>query len=196
MLPYEVTDPTVDAQILELANSGANVFFNVTTPKFAAQAIKKACEIGWEPLHLLNNVSSSVGAVLKPAGLDCSTGIITAQYQRDPTDEQWYETDGYKEWKAFMEEYIPDGDPGDVNYAFGFNGGTLMRHVLSNCDDLSRSGIMACAANVKNLQLPMVLPGILVNTGPNDFYPIQAEQLSRFNGQRWELFGEVIDALK
>lgn len=196
MLPYEVTDPTVDAQVLELANSGANVFFNVTTPKFAAQAIKKACEIEWKPLHLLNNVSSSVGAVLKPAGLDCSKGIITAQYQRDPTDEQWYDTDGYKEWKAFMEEYLPDGDRGDVNYAFGFNGATLMHYVLSNCDDLSRAGIMACAANIKDLQLPMVLPGILVNTGPNDFYPIQAEQLSRFNGQRWELFGEVIDASK
>ena len=196
MVPYEVTDPTVDAQILELASSGANVFFNITIPKFAAQAIKKSCEIGWKPLHLLNNVSSSVGSVLKPAGLDCSTDIITAQYQRDPTDEQWYETDGYKEWAAFMDEYIPDGDRGDVNYAFGFNGGTLMHYVLENCGDLSRSGIMACAANIKDLQLPMVLPGILVNTGPNDFYPIQAEQLSRFNGQRWELFGEVIDASK
>ena len=196
MVPYEVTDPTVDAQILELASSGANVFFNITIPKFAAQAIKKSCEIGWKPLHLLNNVSSSVGSVLKPAGLDCSTDIITAQYQRDPTDEQWYETDGYKEWAAFMDEYIPDGDRGDVNYAFGFNGGTLMHYVLENCDDLSRPGIMACAANIKDLQLPMVLPGILVNTGPNDFYPIQAEQLSRFNGQRWELFGEVIDASK
>lgn len=196
MVPYEVTDPTVDAQILELAATGANVFFNITIPKFAAQAIKKSCEIGWKPLHLLNNVSSSVGSVLKPAGLDCSTGIITAQYQRDPTDEQWYETDGYKQWAAFMDEYIPDGDRGDVNYAFGFNGGTLMHHVLENCDDLSRPGIMACAANINDLQLPMVIPGILVKTSPTDFYPIQAEQLSRFNGERWELFGDVIDASK
>ena len=196
MLPYEVTDPTVDAQILELKASGANVFFNVSIPKFAAQAIKKACEIDWQPLHLLNNVSSSVGATLKPAGLECSKsqGLITAQWQRDPTDPQWADTDGFKEWSAWMDKNIPDGDRGDVNYAFGYSGSTLLRHLLETCTDFSRPGIMACAANLKDIQLPMVLPGILVNTSATDFYPIQAEQLSKFNGERWVLFGDIIDA--
>lgn len=196
MVPYEVTDPTVDPQILELAATGANVFFNITIPKFAAQAIKKACEINWNPLHLLNNVSSSVGSTLKPAGLECSEsqGLITAQWQRDPTDSQWFDTDGYKEWEAFMDARIPDGDKGDVNYAVGHSLAKMAHYVLENCADLSRPGIMACAANVKDLQLPMVLPGILVNTSPTDFYPIQAEQLSKFDGERWVLFGDIIDA--
>ena len=194
MLPYEVTDPTVDSQIVAMKESGANVFFNVTTPKFAAQAIRKACEIDWEPMHFLNNVSSSVGAVLKPAGLECSTGVITAQYQKDPTDPQWHDTAGYKEWAAFMDSEIPDGDRGDVNYAYGYNASKLLTHVLENCDDLSREGIMGCAANIQGLQLPMVLPGITVDTSPTDFYPIQAEQLSKFDGEKWRLFGEVIDA--
>lgn len=196
MLPYEVTDPTVDAQVLEMAASGANVFFNVTIPKFAAQAIKKACEIDWKPLHLLNNVSSSVGATLKPAGLECSKsqGLITAQWLKDPTDPQWADTDGFKEWSAWMDKNMPDGDRGDVNYAFGYNASTLLKHVLENCADFSRPGIMACAANIKDVELPMTLPGIKVNTSPTDFYPVQAEQLSKFNGEKWVLFGEIIDA--
>lgn len=196
MLPYEVTDPTVDSQVLAMQATGANVFFNVTIPKFAAQAIRKSCEIGWTPLHLLNNVSSSVGSTLKPAGLDCSKGLITAQWQKDPTDPQWKETAGYKEWSAWMDANIPDGDRGDVNYAFGHSASKLLHHVLENCEDMTREGIMKCAANVKDLQLPMVLPGILVNTSPTDFYPIQAAQLSKFNGEKWELFGEIIDASK
>jgi len=196
MLPYEVTDPTVDAQVVAMKDSGANVFFNVTIPKFAAQAIRKACEIGWKPLHLLNNVSSSVGSTLKPAGLECSKDLITAQWQKDPTDPQWHETAGYKEWAAFMDSEIPDGDRGDVNYAFGHSASKLLHHVLENCDDWTRKGIMGCAANVKDLQLPMVLPGIVVNTSPTDFYPIQAEQLSKFDGEKWVLFGDVIDASK
>jgi branched-chain amino acid transport system substrate-binding protein len=196
MLPYEVTDPTVDAQILELKASGANVFFNISIPKFAAQAIKKACEIDWNPLHLLNNVSSSVGATLKPAGLDCSEsqGLITTQWQKDPTDPQWADTEGYKEWSAFMDAHLPDGDKGDVNYAFGYNGSSLLRHMLENCTDFSRPGIMACAANIKDVELPMTLPGIKVNTSPTDFYPVQAAQLSKFDGKGWALFGDIIDA--
>lgn len=196
MLPYEVTDPTVDSQILAMKASGANVFFNVTIPKFAAQAIRKSCEIDWKPLHLLNNVSSSVGSTLTPAGLDCSKGIITAQYQRDPTDPQWEKTEGFQEWRAFMASELPDADLGDINYAYGFNGSKLLHHTLQNCEDLSRAGVMKCAANIKDLQLPMVLPGILVNTSPTDFYPIQAEQLSKFDGEKWVLFGEIIDASK
>jgi branched-chain amino acid transport system substrate-binding protein len=196
MVPYEVTDPTIDPQILELAATGANVFFNITIPKFAAQAIKKACEIDWKPLHLLNNVSSSVGSTLKPAGLECSKsqGLITAQWQKDPTDSQWADTEGYKEWSAFMDAHLPDADKGDVNYATGHSIAKMAHHVLENCGDLSRPGIMACAANVQDLKIPMVLPGILVNTSPSDFYPIQAEQLSKFDGERWVLFGDIIDA--
>jgi len=191
-LPYEVTDPTVEAQILEMAASGANVFLNVTTPKFAAQAIKKACEIGWKPLHLLNNVSSSVGAVLRPAGLECSQGLITAQYQRDPTDPQWHETDGYQEWLAFMKKYLPNADRSDINYVYGFNLAALITHMLENCGDLSRPGIMACATDIEDLQLPMIIPGITVTTSPTDFRTFQAEQLSRFEGERWALFGDII----
>jgi len=196
MLPYEVTDPTVDSQILAMKDSGANVFFNITIPKFAAQAIRKSCEIGWKPLHLLNNVSSSVGSVLKPAGLDCSKEIITAQYQRDPTDPQWKDTAGYKEWSAFMDAELPDADRSDINYAYGYNASKLLHHTLQNCKDMTRKGIMGCAANIQGLQLPMVLPGITVNTSATDFYPIQAEQLSKFDGQKWVLFGDIIDASK
>ena len=196
MLPYEVTDPTVDAPILELAATGANVFFNISIPKFAAQAIKKACEIGWKPLHLLNNVSSSVSSTLKPAGLDCSKGLITAQYLKDPTDPQWIDDEGYKEWLNFMKTEMPSADIGDANYSFSYSASKLLHYMLETCEDWSRPGIMGCAANLKDVELPMLLPGITVNTSSTDFYPIQAEQLSEFDGEKWALFGEVIDASK
>ncbi len=195
-LPYEVTDPTVDSQIVAMKDSGANVFFNITIPKFAAQAIRKSCEIGWKPTHLLNNVSSSVGATLTPAGLDCSKGLITAIYLKDPVDPQWQDDAGYKEWVGFMEKHMPGADMTDVNYAYGYNVSKLMHITLDGCKDLSREGIMACAANLKDIELPMVLPGILVNTAADDFYPIQAEQLSQFDGERWVAFGGIIDASK
>ena len=194
MLSYEVTDPTIDAQILELAASGANVFFNISIPKFAAQAIKKACEIDWKPLHLLNNVSSSVQSTLVPAGLGCSTGLITAQYLKDPTDPQWSKTDGFKEWSSWMDNHIPDGDRGDMLYAYGYNISTLLHTMLRSCDDLSRPGIMACATSLNDIQLPMVIPGIKVNTSPTDFYPIEALRLSQFDGETWVLFGEVLES--
>ena len=196
MLPYEVTDPTVDSQILKMKESGANVFFNITIPKFAAQAIRKSCEIDWKPVHLLNNVSSSVGATLTPAGLDCSTGLITAQYLMDPVDPEWQDNPGYKEWVGFMEKHMPGADMTDVNYAYGYNVSKLMHITLEGCGELSREGIMACAANLKDVELPMLLPGILVNTSPDDFYPIQSEQLSRFDGKSWVRFGDIIDASK
>ena len=195
-LPYEVTDPTVDSQIVAMKDSGANVFFNITIPKFAAQAIRKSCEIGWKPVHLLNNVSSSVGATLTPAGLDCSKGLVTANYVKDPVDPRWKDDAGYKEWVGFMEEHMPGTDLTDVFYAYGYNVSKLMHITLDGCKDLSREGIMACAANLKDIELPMVLPGILVNTAPDDFYPIQAEQLHSFDGERWVPFGDIIDASK
>ncbi len=194
---YEVTDPTVDSQIVNLKNSGANAFLNITTPKFAAQAIKKAHEIGWKPVHLLNNVSNSVGAVLKPAGLEASTGIISTFYNKDPTDPRWKNDKSYKEWLAFMQKYHPDGSTADINNVFGYNAAQTMVYVLQQCgNDLSRANVMRQAANIKNLELPMLLPGIKINTGPNDYAPIKQEQLAKFDGERWVLFGEIYDAGK
>jgi branched-chain amino acid transport system substrate-binding protein len=194
---YEVTDPTIDSQVVNLKNSGANVFFNVTTPKFASQAIKKAHDIGWKPLHLLNNVSASVGAVLKPAGLEASKDLITAQYLKDPTDPQWKTDQGYKDWLAFMKKYYPEGNTEDGFNVFGYTVAQGLVHVLKQCgNDLSRANIMKQAASIKDLSLPMLLPGIKVNTGPNDFYPIEQEQLAKFDGERWVLFGETYDASK
>jgi ABC-type branched-subunit amino acid transport system substrate-binding protein len=194
---YEVTDPTIDSQIVNLKNSGANVFFNITTPKFAAQAIKKANEIGWKPLHFLNNVSSSLGTVLKPAGLEASRDLITALYMKEVTDPQWRNDKGFTEWVAFMKKYYPDGALDDQSNAFGYNVAILMTQVLKQAgNDLSRENIMRQAANVKNFELPLLLPGIKVNTSPTDFAPIEQEQLAKFDGEKWSLFGEIIDAVK
>jgi branched-chain amino acid transport system substrate-binding protein len=194
---YEVTDPTIDSQIANLKNSGANVFYNVTIPKFAVQAIKKAHDIGWKPLHLLNNVSSSVDVVLKPAGLDASKGLITALYTKDPTDPQWKNDAGMTEWLAWMQKYYPDGNTKDGFNVYAYTVAQLMVHVLKQCgNDLSRPNIMKQAANVKDLGLPLLLPGIKVNTGPTDFYPVEQEQLARYDGERWALFGEIYDAGK
>jgi ABC-type branched-subunit amino acid transport system substrate-binding protein len=194
---YEVTDPTIDSQIVNLKNSGANVFFNVTTPKFAAQAIKKANEIGWKPLHFLNNVSSSLGTVLKPAGLEASRDLITALYMKEVTDPQWKNDKGFTEWVAFMKKYYPEGALDDQANGFAYNVAILMTQVLKQAgNDLSRENIMRQAANVKNFELPLLLPGIKVNTSPTDFAPIEQEQLAKFDGEKWALFGEVLDAFR
>ena len=194
---YEVTDPTVDSQIVNLKNSGANVFFNVTIPKFAVQAIKKAHDIGWKPLHLLNNVSSSVGQVLKPAGAEASVGAITTQYIKDPTDPQWKDDPGMKDWRAFMAKYYPDGKTDDAFNVYGYTVAQTMVQVLKQAgSDLSRPNLMKQAASLKDLSLPLLLPGIKINTSATDFYPIEQEQLAKFDGERWVLFGELYDASK
>ena len=194
---YEVTDPTIDSQIVNLKNSGANVFFNITIPKFAAQAIKKSHDIGWKPLHFLNNVSSSLGTVLKPAGLEASKGLITALYMKEITDPQWKNDKGFVEWVAFMKKYYPEGALDDQSNAFGYNVAILMVQVLKQCgNDLSRENIMRQAANVKNYELPLLLPGIRINTSPTDFAPIEQEQLAKFDGERWALFGDMFEAVK
>lgn len=194
---YEVTDPTVDSQIVNLKNSGANVFFNVTTPKFAAQAIKKAFEIGWKPTHFLNNVSSSVGSVLKPAGLEASKDLITVAYAKDPTDPEWKNDKGYKDWLAFMQKYYPDGNLADGSNAYGYNVAQTLVQVLKQCgNDLSRANVMKQAASLKNLELGMLLPGVKINTSPTDYYPIEQNQLAKFNGETWVRFGEIYDASK
>jgi branched-chain amino acid transport system substrate-binding protein len=194
---YETTDPTIDSQIVNLKNSGANVFYNVTIPKFAVQAIKKSHDIGWKPLHLLNSVSQSVGVVLKPAGLEASKGLITVFSLKDPTDPQWKNDPGYKEWLAFMKKYYPEGSIEDTFNVYGYTVSQTLVHVLKQCgNDLSRANIMKQAANIKDLSLPLLLPGIKINTSPTDYYPLEQEQLAKFDGERWALFGEIFDAGK
>jgi branched-chain amino acid transport system substrate-binding protein len=194
---YEVTDPTIDSQIVNLKNSGANVFYNVTIPKFAVQAIKKSHDIGWKPLHLLNNVSSSLGTVLKPAGLEASRGLITALYMKEITDPQWKNDKGVQDWQAWMKKYYPEGALDDQFNAYAYNVAILLTHTLKQCgNDLSRENIMRQAASLKNVELPLLLPGIKVNTSPTDFAPIEQEQLAKFDGERWVVFGEMFDVSK
>jgi len=194
---YEVTDPTIDSQIVNLKNSGANVFFNVTIPKFAVQAIKKSHDINWKPLHLLNNVSSSLATVLKPAGLEASKGLITALYMKEITDPQWKNDKGFQDWVAWMKKYYPEGALDDQSNAYAYSVAQLLTHVLKQCgNDLSRTNIMKQAASVKDFELPMLLPGIKVNTSATDFAPIEQERLAKFNGEIWEVFGDLIDASK
>ncbi len=191
--PYETTDPTVDSQVINLKASGADVFFNVTTPKFAAQAIRKAAEIGWKPLHLLNNVSNSVGSVLKPAGLENAKDIVSTAYYKDPTDPTWKNDAGFKHWEEFMAKYFPEGDKSSSFTVYGYSVAQTLVQVLKQCgDNLTRENVMKEAANLKDVELEMLLPGIKVNTSPTDFYPIEEMQLMRFNGERWELFGPVL----
>jgi len=188
-----VTDPTVDSQMIQLKNSGTNVFFNITTPKFAAQAIKKAAEIGWKPVHYLNNVSISVGSVLKPAGLDASQGIITAGYLKDATDSQWNDSPDMIAWNKFMDKYLPQGDKSNLFHIYGYAAAaTLVQVLKQSADDLTRANIMKQAANLNEVEIPLLLPGIKINTTPTDFYPIQSVQLQRFEGEKWKLFGGVI----
>ena len=177
--------------------SGADVFFNIATPKFAAQAIRKAYDTGWKPLQYLNAVSASVGAVLAPAGLDKSAGIISSTYLKDPSDKQWADDPGIKEWIAFMKKYYPDGALDDQSNAFAYTVAQAMAHVLKQCgNDLSRANIMKQAASMKNVEFPLLLPGIKVNTSADDHAPIEQEQLAKFDGERWVLFGELYDVQK
>ncbi len=190
---YEVTDPTVDSQVIELKNSGANVFYNVSIPKFAAQAMRKAAELQWKPVQYMNNVSASVTATMKPAGFDNVQQVITAAWLKDPTDHQWDNDADMKEWRAFMAKHMPDGNVGDGNYVYAYSVSTLMRETLIKCgDDLTRENVMRQAASLKHLRVPGLLPGISISTSATDFYPVQAVQLQRFKGETWELFGEVM----
>ena len=194
---YEVTDPTIDSQIVNLKNSGATVFFNITIPKFAVQAIKKAHDIGWKPTHYLNNVSSSLSTVLKPAGLEASKGLITALYMKEVTDPKWRNDKGFLEWVAWMKKYYPEGALDDQSNGYAYNVAILMTHVLKQCgNDLSRENIMRQAASIKDLELPLLIPGIKVNTSATDFAPIEQEQLARFDGEKWAEFGEIFDAFR
>jgi branched-chain amino acid transport system substrate-binding protein len=191
---YEVSDPTVDSQIIQLKDSGANVLFTDAAPKAAAQSIRKVADLGWKlDAHYLANVAASVASTLKPAGLDNSKGIITAAYLKDPTDPQWANAPDYLEWKAFMAKYIPQGNLADASYTYGYAVSSTMRHVLTQCgDNLTRANLMKQAASMKKLAVPLLLPGITINTSATDFYPIQSVQLARFDGETWKLFGDVL----
>jgi branched-chain amino acid transport system substrate-binding protein len=192
---YEATDPTVDSQIIQLKDSGANVFFNVSAPKAAAQGIRKAAEIDWKPVHYLNNVSASVAAVMKPAGFDNAQGIITAAYIMDATDKAWDDNAEMKEWRAWMDKNMPTANKGDANHIYGYAVAALMTETLKRCgNEMTRANLMKQAASFQKYRLPLLLPGITVSTSPTDFYPIQAVQLQRFKGETWELFGEVMHA--
>jgi branched-chain amino acid transport system substrate-binding protein len=189
---YEVTDPTVDSQMVQLKDSGADTFFNITTPKFAAQAIKKAAEIGWKPVHYLNSVSNAAGAVMTTAGAENGIGVISAFYLKDPTDPQWQNSKEFKDWLAWMQKYFPGGDLKDNLNVFGYTVAQTLEQVLKQAgDNLTRENIMKQASSL-DMTLPMLLPGVNIKTGPDDFYPIEREQLARWDGKTWVLFGKVI----
>jgi branched-chain amino acid transport system substrate-binding protein len=192
-LPYEPSDPTVDRQIVTLKTMGADIFFNEASPKFAAQAIKRAAEIGWKPVQFLASISNSVGSVLKPAGLEASTGILSTNYLKDATDPTWKDDPALKEWAAFMDKYFPEGDKTSTFSVYGYLTAQTMVQVLRQCgDELTRENVMKQAANLKHLELGMLLPGIKINTSPTDYFPVEQMQMSRFNGDHGELFGPAI----
>ena len=190
---YETTEPSIDGHLVKLKSTGADVFFNVTTPKFAAQAIKKMAEIEWKPLHLLNNVSSSIGSVMKPAGFEASQNIISSNYLKDTSDPQWKDDAGMKAFDEFLTKYFPEGNRIDASVMYGYTVSQGLVHVLKACgDNLTRENIMKQAASIKNLELGGLLPGIKVTTSATDFAPIAQLQLMKFKGEKWDLFGDVI----
>jgi len=192
---YETSEPTIDNHIVKLKSLNADVFVNITTPKFAAQAIKKAAEIGWKPMHFLNNVSNSIGSVMKPAGFENSQDIISAAYLKDVADTQWNNDPGMKEFLAFLDKDFPEGNKLDGLIVTGYGVAQTLVEVLKKCgDNLTRENVMKQAASLKDFRTEVLLPGIKINTSSTDFAPISQLQLMRFKGDKWELFGEVISA--
>jgi branched-chain amino acid transport system substrate-binding protein len=192
---YETSEPTVDSQIVSLQGSGADVLLIAATPKFAAQAIRKTFDVGWTPVRYMTDVSQSIASVMKPAGLEKSKGVITAIYGKDPTDARWKDDPGFKEYAAFIGKYMTPHDLIDANAVYGFGAAATMIQVLKQCgNDLSRANVMKQAANIKDLVVPMGLPGIKINTSPDNFSPIRQEALASFNGESWEQFGGLYQA--
>ena len=190
---YETSEPTIDSQVVTLQGSGADVFVIAATPKFAAQAIRKSYDLGWNAVRYLTNVSPSIATVLKPAGLEKSKGLITAYYGKDPTDVKWKNDEDMKGWFAFCDKYLSKAMISDANASYGYVAASLMVDVLKRCEsDLSRDNILAKAASVKDLHLPLMLPGQMLNTSPTNYSPIRQMQLATFSGQSWELFGDLI----
>lgn len=191
---YEVTDATIDSQIVSFRQAGADVLITVAVPKFAAQTIRRVYDLGWKPMHIISLVSTSVGAVMQPAGPEKAVGMITATYIKDVTDPIWKDDPGVKEWRAFMAKYLPNGDTTDAYYFYAYGASHTMTHVLRQCgNDFSRENIMKQATSLKDLDNPTLLPGIKINTSPTNYHPIRQMQLARWNGRNWELFGELIE---
>ena len=191
---YETTDPTIDSQIIGMKSAGVDVFVNTAIPKFAAQAIRKAVELEWKPLHILSGIGNSVAATLKPAGLENAKDIVSDFFLKDPTDPQWKDDQGYKDWVAFMDKYYPEGDKSDVGNVVGPSFAQTFVQVVKQCgDELTRENVMKQAANLHDFRVPMLLPGITINTSPTDFAPIKQIQMARFDGERWQLFGPLIN---
>ena len=192
---YETTEPSIDSHVVKLKSAGVDVFISVTTPKFAAQAIKKLAEIDWHPLHIVSNVSASVGGVLKPAGYENSQGILSANYAKDGASAQWDNDPGMKNFLDFLAKYYPDGNRLDGATVYGYGVAQTLVKVLQMCgDDLTRENVMKQAASLKDFEPDTLLPGIKINTSPTDFAPIEQLQMMRFKGEKWELFGDIISA--
>jgi branched-chain amino acid transport system substrate-binding protein len=191
---YEVSDPTVDSQIIKLKSAGADLLFSASTPKFAAQTIKKIAELGWKPVHILDINATSVGAVMQPAGLEASKGVISVNYGKDPLDPTWKDDPGMKKYLDFMAKYYPEGDKNSSFNAYGYSTAQLMVHVLKQSgDDLTRANVLKQATNLKNVQLDLALPGIVGTTTPDDYRVNKQLQMMKFNGERWELFGPILE---
>jgi branched-chain amino acid transport system substrate-binding protein len=191
---YEVTDPTIDSQVLKIKDAGADLFFSASTPKQAAQAIKKIAEVGWHPVQIVDINATSVGAVLQPAGLEASKGLISTNYGKDPSDPQWKDDPGIKHYFDFMTKYYPDGDKNSNFNTYGYSTAQLMVHVLKQCgDDLTRENVLKQATNLKNVELDLSLPGMKANTTENDYRVNKQMQMMKFNGERWELFGPILE---
>jgi branched-chain amino acid transport system substrate-binding protein len=192
---YETSEPSIDDHIVKLKASGADVFINISTPKFAAQAIKKIAELGWKPLHIVSNVSASVGGVIKPAGYENAQGILSAAYAKDGADPQWDSDPGMKKFFAFLEKYYPDANKIDGSTVYGYGAAQTMVKVLEMCgDDLTRENVMKQAVSLNDFAPDTLLPGVKINTSPTDFAPISQLQLMKFKGEKWELFGDIISA--
>jgi branched-chain amino acid transport system substrate-binding protein len=191
---YEVTDATIDSQAITLSQSGAEALISAATPKFAAQIIRKVGDMAWKPLHMLTNVSTSVGAVMEPAGAERAMGVISSAYLKDPTDPQWKNDQGLGHWRAVMAKYLPDADISDVFYVYGYSATMTTIHVLKQCgNDLSRENIMRQATSLKDVTLGSLLPGIRMNTSPTNYHPIRQMQLMKWSGKGWDLFGDVLE---
>jgi len=190
---YETSEPTIDNHIVKLKATGADVFINITTPKFAAQAIKKIAEIEWKPMHIVSNVSASVGSVIKPAGFENAQGILSAAYAKDGADSQWDNDPGMKKFYEFLAKYYPEANKLDGSVVYGYGAAQTMVKVLEMCgDDLTRANVMKQAASLKDFTPDTLLPGVKINTSAKDFAPIEQLQMQRFKGEKWELFGDII----
>ena len=190
---YELTDPTIDSQIVKIKSAGADLLYDASTPKFAAQAIKKVADLGWKPVHILDINATSVGAVMKPAGLDNAKGVISVNYGKDPLDPKWKDDAGMKKYFDFMAKYFPEGDKDSNFNVYGFSTAQLLVHVLQKCgDDLTRDNVMKQATSLNNVQLDLSLPGIVVTTSPTDYRVNKQLQMMKFDGERWELFGPIL----